>query len=95
MMAKDPYEKLKMTKGAVVEPCTTLVNKTGSWREFRPVIDHEECIGCGTCEKFCPDMAIKEVKEDRFEVDLDYCKGCEICAEECPVDAIEMVKEEK
>lgn len=94
-MTKNPYEDLKLTKGAVVRPGTTLVNKTGSWRAFRPKIDHETCIGCGTCEKFCPDMAVKEVEEDRFEVDLDYCKGCGICAEECPVDAIEMVKEEK
>lgn len=94
-MVKDPYKDLKVTLGAVVEPCTTLINKTGSWREFKPVIDHDKCIACGTCEKFCPDMAVKEVEEDRFEVDLDYCKGCEICAEECPVDAIEMVKEAK
>ncbi len=94
-MVDDPYENLKISKGAVVEPCTTLVNKTGSWREYKPIVDHDECIACGTCEKYCPDMAIKEVEEDRYEVDLEYCKGCEICAEECPVDAIEMVKEEK
>lgn len=94
-MVKDPYKNLKLTKGAVVAPCTTLANKTGSWRTFRPVVDHEKCISCGTCEKFCPDMAIKDVGEGRYEVDLDYCKGCGICAEECPVDAIEMKKEEK
>ncbi|MFP4006160.1 MAG: 4Fe-4S binding protein [Candidatus Hadarchaeia archaeon] len=94
-MVKDPYDNLKITKGAVAEPRTSLVNKTGSWRSFKPVIDHDTCIGCGNCEKFCPDMAAKEVEEDRYEFDLDYCKGCGICAKECPVDAIEMVKEEK
>jgi len=95
MMVKDPYKDLKLTVGAVVEPCTSLINKTGGWREFKPVIDHETCIACGRCETFCPDMAVKEVEEDRYEFDLDYCKGCEICAEECPVDAIKMVKEAK
>lgn len=94
-MVEDPYEDLKITKGVVARPCTSMVNKTGSWRTFRPVIDHDECVGCGNCEKFCPDMAVKEVEENRYEIDLDYCKGCGICAEECPVDAIEMVKEGK
>lgn len=94
-MVYDPYKKLKITKGAVVRPSTTLIYKTGGWRTFLAVIDHDKCIACGTCEKFCPDMCVKEVEEGRFEVDLDYCKGCAICAEECPVDAITMVKEEK
>ncbi|KXA99528.1 pyruvate synthase [candidate division MSBL1 archaeon SCGC-AAA261G05] len=94
-MVEDPYKNLKITKGAVAKPSTTLVNKTGSWRAFRPVIDHDKCIGCGTCEKFCPDMSVKEVEDGKFEIDLDYCKGCGICAVECPVDAIQMVKEEK
>jgi len=94
-MTEDPYNDLEISKGAVVEPRTTLVNKTGSWRSKRPVIDHEKCIGCGNCEKFCPDMAVKETEEGKFEVDLDFCKGCGICAEECPVDAIKMEKEKK
>ncbi len=94
-MSRDPYEKLKMSIGIVAEPGTSLVNKTGEWREFRPVIDHKTCISCGICEKYCPDMAVKDVGEGYYEIDLDYCKGCGICAEECPVGAIKMVREEK
>lgn len=89
----DPYEDLTITPGAVVEPGTSLVNETGSWREFKPVIDQDACTGCGICETFCPDMAAKEVAERTYAIDYDYCKGCGICAEECPVDAIEMVAE--
>lgn len=94
-MPEDPYKNLKINVGAVVKPRTSLSNKTGSWRSEKPVIDHQECISCGICEKFCPDMSVKDVGEGRFEIDLEYCKGCGICAIECPANAIEMVKEEK
>ena len=89
----DPYEDLEISKGAVAEPSTTLVNKTGTWREFAPEIDHDACTGCGLCETFCPDVAAVHVGDRRYEIDYDYCKGCGICAEECPVEAIEMLSE--
>ena len=95
MSFEDPYEDLTITTGAVVEPNTSQVNKTGSWRQFRPVIDQETCIGCGQCDTFCPDQAAKPLNGgETYGIDLDYCKGCGICAKECPVDAIEMVQEE-
>lgn len=53
----DPYENLTIPPGAVVEPGTTLVNETGSWRESRPIIHHETCTGCTLCVTFCPDGA--------------------------------------
>lgn len=71
-----------------------LWNKTGSWRNIRPVLDPENCIQCGICWKFCPDAAILIVDEYPV-IDYEYCKGCGLCAEECPKDCIIMVKEEK
>ena len=86
----------------IVKPGSTVINKTGSWRTFLPVFDHDKCINCGKCEMTCPDGCIFEVKNQKNakgknfrEVDLDYCKGCGICAEECPVKAITMELEEK
>ncbi len=35
-----------------------LFNKTGAWRNIRPEIDLSNCIQCGICWKFCPDVAI-------------------------------------
>jgi 2-oxoisovalerate ferredoxin oxidoreductase delta subunit len=71
-----------------------LYNKTGVWRNIRPVVDASKCIQCGICWKFCPDMSI--VIENEFPViDYIYCKGCGICAEECPTKCIAMVEEEK
>lgn len=85
----------RLTLGAVVEPQTSLANETGSWRSERPVFDHDTCIGCGLCERFCPDGVAQEMKDGAYDADLAYCKGCGICAERCPVDAIEMVPEVK
>lgn len=69
------------------------INKTGSWRNLRPVLDKEKCNKCGICWKFCPDVSIEIDEEDYPVVILDFCKGCGICAVECPKDAFEMVKE--
>jgi len=71
-----------------------LWNKTGSWRNIRPEIKLEDCIQCGICWKFCPDMSI-EIENEWPVVNYDYCKGCGICAEECPVKCIVMVEERK
>jgi len=69
-------------------------NRTGSWRNIKPVIELEKCIRCGICWKFCPDVSI--LIQDEFPVvDYVYCKGCGICAEECPTKCITMVEEEK
>jgi 2-oxoacid:acceptor oxidoreductase delta subunit (pyruvate/2-ketoisovalerate family) len=73
-------------------------NKTGSWRNFRPVINYEKCTKCMTCWKFCPEGAIKisgkDNKVTKLEIDYEYCKGCGICWEECPINAID-IEEEK
>jgi len=86
----------KLTFGCTGLPGSSRMNKTGSWRVFRPVVDHEKCKKCGTCWLVCPDNAMKKINGgEKYEPDLDYCKGCGICAHECPVNAIEMVEEEK
>lgn len=69
-------------------------NKTGSWRNVRPVINYEKCINCFICWKFCPEPAI-EIKDEKPVIDYDYCKGCLMCAEECPTNAIDTEAEGK
>ena len=85
---------MKIRKGAVVKGGTSLSYKTGSWRDTKPIVQHEVCKKCGLCVDVCPDNAVHSESDD-YEIDYQYCKGCGICAYECPADAIEMVPEEK
>ena len=85
----DEYPEVPLTLG------TTLINFTGDWRTFIPIVDKSKCVKCYICWKFCPEPAIY-IKEDGYvAIDYDYCKGCGICANECPTKAITMVREEK
>jgi len=90
--------KLKKSKelkiGGLVEPGSSLKNKTGNWKTFKPVVDFEKCIHCMECVVYCPDMCIKHKNGKRGKTDLSMCKGCGICAQVCPVKAIKMVKDE-
>jgi len=86
---------MKANIGAIIyEPGSSKMNKTGSWRTMKPVIDPGKCRKCWICYTYCPDSSI--IKGERSaEVNYDYCKGCGICAQECPFNAIEMVMEVK
>ncbi len=75
--------------GAIVEK-STMENKTGSWRTFKPIIT-EKCVACKRCIQLCPEgcMSMGEKNGKKIAIiDYDYCKGCLICASECPVKAI-------
>ena len=80
------------------QPGSTLSNKTGGWRTFKPVTDFDTCIGCSRCAKVCPESCVTMVTQkgkNKPETDYDYCKGCGLCATECPVKAIKMELEVK
>jgi Pyruvate/2-oxoacid:ferredoxin oxidoreductase delta subunit len=58
------------------------------------------CFNCGTCNAcdycrlYCPEMAVKVQKSQRW-IDMDYCKGCGVCATECPRNAMALEEEIK
>ena len=88
-------KKEKLNPGAVItELGSSVSNKTGGWRNLKPVVNSKKCIKCGTCWMFCPDNAIKMTKTG-IVFDYNFCKGCGICAMQCPAKAIIMEKEEK
>ncbi|MGI6211949.1 MAG: 4Fe-4S binding protein [Anaerovoracaceae bacterium] len=46
----------------------------------------EDCIGCGTCRKNCPQQCIEE--GEPFMIRQESCLHCGLCFENCPVEAI-------
>ena len=58
-----------------------------------PVVDPEKCMGCHTCEKVCPVVAIS-TQEKLAVIDLERCRGCADCEQRCPEYAIRMIKRE-
>lgn len=56
----------------------------------KPVVNHEICIGCGTCESLCPEVF--KIEEGKANVITEECGSCN-CQEvvdSCPVSAISL-----
>lgn len=69
-----------------------LVTKNAGWRNRRPVIHREMCVGCLQCYLYCPDGVIYK-NGGKVAIDYDFCKGCGICKKICKPGAIEMEAE--
>lgn len=72
---------------------TAALNRTGSWRTERPLIDYNACSGCMLCALYCPDSVISAGTGGRPVIDYDHCKGCMVCSCACPVHAISRTPE--
>lgn len=69
-----------------------LVTKNAGWRNMRPVIDLDKCLGCLQCYLYCPDGVIFK-DSSKVAIDYDFCKGCGICTKICRPGAIRMEAE--
>jgi len=56
------------------------------------VIDTENCTGCGTCVKMCPQMILSVQEETVAVQDASRCMGCFGCEDECPEQAIRILR---
>jgi 2-oxoacid:acceptor oxidoreductase delta subunit (pyruvate/2-ketoisovalerate family) len=95
------YKKEKELPPSAISFYSMEYNKTGNWRNFKPIIDYDKCTSCMICWKFCPEgtIKIKKTRKKGKEVDIpvidyEYCKGCGICWEECSSGAIDIEEEE-
>lgn len=48
----------------------------------------DKCIGCGKCEKICPQKAIKKGNQNQYMIQQEHCLHCGNCKENCPMNAI-------
>ncbi|MCI8387432.1 MAG: DUF362 domain-containing protein [Clostridiales bacterium] len=67
------------------------------WIQPRPVVDKQNCIGCGECYRSCPQktielMPIKGGNKKRAIIHDDNCIKCYCCQELCPIKAIKIKK---
>jgi NAD-dependent dihydropyrimidine dehydrogenase PreA subunit len=60
----------------------------------RPIINAEECTGCGICVDTCENGVIEITRDRAAVVNEDDCTACGDCMEECPMGAIEDVEED-
>ena len=91
--------------GCLARPCIVNCPKNCiSMRDRRAVIDNEECINCGKCQKVCPYHAIIKMaipceqacpvgaiyrdKDGNERIDEAKCISCGRCVRACPFGAI-------
>ena len=60
----------------------------------RPIINEDECSGCGICVDTCPNGVLELVEDKATPVNEDDCSACASCMEECPMGAIEEIEED-
>jgi len=88
-----PFEPALISSPAINVIQNSPLRKTGNWRVFKPVWNHDICTKCMICVARCPDGCIAVNKDGYPVTDYDNCKGCMICVEECPAKAIERARE--
>lgn len=59
-----------------------------------PIIEADDCIGCGICVDACPQDVLEVVDGVAEVVNEDSCIACGDCVEECPMGAIPEVVED-
>jgi len=56
---------------------------------FEPVIDTQNCVGCGTCIEWCPVNALSS-NDKNSAVDYKRCIGCGVCVSKCSNNSISL-----
>ncbi len=88
-----PFEPALVSSPTIAAVGNSPQRKTGNWRIYRPVMDHEVCTKCSICFARCPEGCISLDDQGYPKVDYENCKGCLICAQECPAGGIKKVME--
>ena len=82
-------EKLSEYPQATCYEAGHLVTKNSGWRNKRPVINAEKCIGCTACARVCPVNCISGKVKEVHSIDQAKCIKCGACQETCKFKAID------
>lgn len=67
--------------------CRWCANPESQHFEREILVKSVKCIGCGRCEKMCPNQAISLVEGMGMITDQGKCEVCKKCLDTCYVDA--------
>lgn len=59
-----------------------------------PVLETDECIGCGICVDACPQGVLEIAGSVVVLENEDACVACGDCVEECPMGCITEIVED-
>ena len=100
-----PVVKPEPVWGYETQPAGGVIPEAGNtaWNDLSmsrtgwiPMLDHDKCIHCGSCDLVCPDLCLvwgdgaagSKFERQLMGIDYRYCKGCLRCVESCPSGAL-------
>jgi len=57
---------------------------------YQPIMQREDCIGCGCCVEICPFAAWRQNPDEPPQLDRERCLGCGLCVGHCPGQALQL-----
>ncbi len=69
--------------------CGSKAGKYAMHHNTNPEVDTTNCIGCGSCVKWCPPKAL-EIKNKKVVFNKEKCIGCGECTISCPKKVFEL-----